>query len=398
MRVALVDTICDPARPGESGHSDIVWNIAEQLRALGDEVYIVAPYAPNVGPRLDVAVHRFKLPRGAYRNVFGHTRVALAALPVLRSIDQADIVHAFDSFSAGIISSLLPRASVVLTAPGSIYERIDAGNPPIDLASALAYKAVSRAAAAHCRALIATSQYMRRWWIRGGTSADKVRFLPLGVDGRLFGATCRPALKRRDPTRLKRLLCVGRLVPENSLDYLLQATHLLCARAREFDLVVVGDGPEKERLKAMARELQIDARVHWEGGVELAHLPNLFTSSDAFVFTRVCGATPRVVLQAMASATPIVAFGCGGLTDYLADGDTALLAPPGDVRQLAGKLEELLLHPARGEMLGRRAAAYARSELTWTAVVARMRAEIYETVLATEDRVVGQPIIMQPRP
>jgi glycosyltransferase involved in cell wall biosynthesis len=393
MRVVLIDNICDPSQPGKQGHSDIVWNIAEQLCALGDDVHIVGPYdldgwrSAEQCPIAGLAVHRFKMPLLRYRNVIGHVLIVLSAWRALRGVRGIDIVHTTDAFSAGILSSLLNDVPVVLTTAGNVYERIEVGNPPIDITAELGYKLVSKAAVKHCARIMATSQYMRDWWIRTGAPPRAVSFVPLGVDSRLFEPSCRVQAGKLDPEApgsthgVRRLLFVGRLAAENNVEYVLHAANLLRARGHKFELTIIGDGPEKQRLEAMARALEVDENVHWEGWADLESLPDFYGSTDVFVVTRVANATPRVILQAMACGTPIVAFEYGGITDYLADGKTALLARRGDARDLAEKLERVLLDSHLGECLGQRAAAYASSHLSWATIVRTFRQEVYEQIL-----------------
>ena len=377
LRVALIDNICDPGRPGRSGHSDIVWNIAKRLQSSGDQVHVVGPYTTEAYPASGIAVHRYKMPPGGGRNVLGYALVVFSAWRTLRIVGEMDVVHATDAFSAGILSVLLGSVPVVFTTSGNVYERIHVGNPPIDLIAALAYKLVSKAAARYCRTIIATSEYMRYWWVCTGASPEKVEFLPLGVDLEMFGAASTGRVSREGKAAFGRLLFVGRLNSENSVDYVIRVAKVLNDKGHQFEMVIVGDGPERQGLTSLAAALNINHLIRWMGRVEFEDLPPLFRSSDVFIFSRLNSATPRVVLQAMASGTPVVAFGYEGLADYVKDGETALLARPGDVEDLAHRTELLLLDPDLRKGVSERASAFVSANLSWDRIATRIRREVY---------------------
>ena len=77
MRIGFIDYVLDPARPGASGLSDVVWNMSRELAVLGDDVHIVAPYSVDPNPVPGITVHRFALPPIGYRNIIGHILIVL---------------------------------------------------------------------------------------------------------------------------------------------------------------------------------------------------------------------------------------------------------------------------------------------------------------------------------
>jgi glycosyltransferase involved in cell wall biosynthesis len=116
---------------------------------------------------------------------------------------------------------------------------------------------------------------------------------------------------------------IGRLSPEKGADVMLRALSLL--RDDRVRLSVLGAGPERERLEALASESGIAHRVDWCGvRVGAGRLASAF---DAIVLSSRTEGTPIVLLEAMAAATPIVATRVGGIPDVVGDAEALLVAP-----------------------------------------------------------------------
>jgi glycosyltransferase involved in cell wall biosynthesis len=145
---------------------------------------------------------------------------------------------------------------------------------------------------------------------------------------------------------------VGRLTPRKGNHILVEAF----ARARrevEARLLIVADGPERERVETMARDLGVADDVEILGYQENPF--KYVRRSAVFVSPSVAEGFAYVVAEAMAVGTPVVAAECAGPAEVLAYGKCGLLAPPGDSAELAERMVRLL--GSRG--LRRRLAALA---------------------------------------
>lgn len=184
------------------------------------------------------------------------------------------------------------------------------------------------------------------------TTGVETHLIPHGVDLTHFRPTPVPA---GPPTRL---LAVGRLVPKKGFDVLLDA---VTALQTPWHLTLVGDGPERERLEALARARGMAERVRFAGSCTHADLPQLYAESQVVVVPSVEDATgdrdglPNVVLEAMASGRAVVASDIGATASAIVSGRTGLLVPPGEVSALTRALERLVRQPALGVDLGRHA-------------------------------------------
>lgn len=140
--------------------------------------------------------------------------------------------------------------------------------------------------------------------------------------------------------------CLGRLSAEKGFDVLLRALELL----PETTCVIVGDGPERSRLDALARELGVADRLIVTGWSEKprSYLP----SFDVFVLPSRFEGLPLAVLEAMLAERPVVASDVGSVPEAVHDGDTGLLVPPEDPVALAGAIRRLLEEPELRARMG----------------------------------------------
>jgi glycosyltransferase involved in cell wall biosynthesis len=140
------------------------------------------------------------------------------------------------------------------------------------------------------------------------------------------------------------LLHVGRLAPEKGVERIVEAFRiardLVPNGAKQLRLVLAGDGPAKDRIRAMAPD-----GVIYLGQLDRQHLlPTLYASADAFVFASLTETLGLVVLEAMASGLPVIAAPAGGVAVTLRDEENGLAYPPGDVQAMANAIARLVLN------------------------------------------------------
>jgi len=165
---------------------------------------------------------------------------------------------------------------------------------------------------------VAISQSTAEDLRRRGIASERIRVSPPGVD--------RPALSvDPDSPRPSRLTYVGRLERYKRVDLLLRVGARLIQEYPDLELSVLGQGPERSRLEALANELGISARTRFYGFVPDADRDALLAQSRLCLFPSEKEGWGLTVIEANALGTPVVARDAPGLRDSIRDGETGWL-------------------------------------------------------------------------
>lgn len=143
---------------------------------------------------------------------------------------------------------------------------------------------------------------------------------------------------------------VGRLDPVKDLETLLHAIALVRSRVPQVRLVVVGQGPERDRLTSLIERLAITDLVRLLG--YRADVRQILTAFDVYVNSSVTEGVSLTILEAMAAALPVVATRVGGTPEVVVDGQTGLLVSSRNPKEIAHALNSIQQHPDWGRQLG----------------------------------------------
>lgn len=197
-----------------------------------------------------------------------------------------------------------------------------------------------------------------------GRYREKCVVVPYGLDlerQRPVGES-RLRIESSVATRRPTFLFVGRLVPYKGVDVLLRAM-----RGLDANTVIVGNGPLREPLEHMARDLGIDDRVRFLGEVSSAELREWYEACDAFVLPSVTRqeAFGMVQLEAMLHGRPVISTDLGTGVSWVNQHEhTGLVVRPGDVDELQRAVRRLIEDPGLRNALGAAARARVLSQFT----------------------------------
>ena len=138
-----------------------------------------------------------------------------------------------------------------------------------------------------------------------------------------------------------RVLFVGRLDYEKRLDILIRAIKQISEEI-DVNLEIVGNGGERDTLKALSAELGIADRVHFLGFVTEEELPKAYERATVFAMPSIAELQSIATMEAMASGRPVIAANAMALPHLVHSGDNGYLYEPEDVDELAGRLREVL--------------------------------------------------------
>ena len=379
MRVAIVTEFAYPVLGGVSEH---VHFLSRELVALGHEVSVVtgrlddAFAATDPGDRENEIQHGYRTVRvGHSMRLVSNGSIAHMArgwrlqAQLGRALDGFDVVHA-QVPHAPTLPQLAIRASIAPVTVGTFHSYFEGRYVSLVKAFRPWLGNVLR----RMDRLIAVSDVTRDLFEPLFPGPWQV--IPNGIDADLF----RPLRAgERRPEGPPRVLYVGRLEPRNALDTLLEALVLLRREGRDAIVQVVGDGPMRERFQALARALGVDDRVEWLGP-RLGDRPRLYREASVFACPCLIASFGVVLLEALASGTPIVATDNIGFRQVIRDGMPASFVPPREPVALARQIGALLDDPARGAEWGRTGRRLAVERYAWPQVAAEVAA-VYEEVL-----------------
>lgn len=170
-----------------------------------------------------------------------------------------------------------------------------------------------------------------------GVPPSRIQLLRNGVDLALFRPGASKALARdfglADPV----LLSVGHLVAGKGHDVVVDAMH----RLRDFSLVIVGEGPEAARLRERVRAKGLERRVRFAGAVSHERLAEYYRAAFAVLLASQREGMPNVVLESLASGTPVVATAVGGIPDVLGPPESGRLVAERTAAAFADAVRQL---------------------------------------------------------
>jgi glycosyltransferase involved in cell wall biosynthesis len=384
MRVAI---FASAYHPSLGGVEELVRQMSHGLGRAGHHAIVLTNRWPrNLPAREDVdgvAVHRlaFRVPTGTWRSAV----TCAATRRLIRRATEAILrQHRSEMIHVQCVSCQGPYAVAAADALGLPLVVSLQGELGMDAAGAFRGEGIGRRIMRKCLrradAITACSRAALREaeQFMGEAFGAKGRVVYNGVDLAEFNP---PALPHAHPRPY--VLAMGRLVPQKGFDVLLRA-FARCAGedpAVGHDLILAGDGPERENLERLTRQLELGSRVSFFGRATRAQVAGLFAGCLFFVLPSRQEPMGIVNLEAMAAGKAIVAVDVGGVPEIVRPDVEGLLVPGGDVDAMAGAIRRLARDGALRERLGaagaKRAAAFG-----WDAIVGEYL-EVYRAAAAT---------------
>ena len=350
------------------GSETLAWRIARRLNRTGR--YACAVYAVGQSGDLAGALAADGIPCRAFRRSdrFDVTIIGALARQFRASGIRLVHTHHLGQLIYGGIAARLAGARVVHTEHEFYTLARPRARRLLRLLSGLA----------DCVTAVAppVADFLRD---RVGLPERKLRIVPNGVDVDLF-RSAKPVERGSVGCEEDSLVvgCVGRLSPEKGQRVLLSAFGEVASRHPAARLLLIGDGEERARLEAQARELGIGAATRFLG--MRADVPALIAACDVVVLPSHHEGLPLVLLEAMAAGKAVVATAVGAVPQILEDGRTGLVVPPGEAGALAGAMEALLRDADRRRQIGVQASAHVEASYNFDQTMAQYEA-VYDAVM-----------------
>lgn len=304
--------------------------------------------------------------------------LALGLWAIFRHARDADLFHGHCIYAMGVPAVLLgklARRPSVATAHGTdLYVHSKSERPPIRFWTRLVLRGATR--------VIAVSTSLERMIENLGVGEDRRRRVPNGVDIDRFRPVDDPEPYRGRlglPPGAHIFLSLGLFIPQKGHRVLAEAFRLLSSRRPESFLVLAGDGPLRAEIAARMSEAGLDERVRFTGLLSHEEVAPWIAASHALLLPSLDEGMPLAILEAFASARPLVGTTAGGIPEVVNDGRLGILVPPDDPEAFARAMEESMDRTWDASALRARA-----EEFGWPAIIEKLLA-VYREIGVNPD-------------
>ncbi len=322
----------------------------EVLRKRGCEVHLACQSGSNIGGKAKdkgffihvVAMHPWFHPR----TLFGLAR--------LLKDERFSVVHTHssaDSWALGVAAKFLVRPAL------PVFRTRHLSTP---VRGAFVYTRLADK-------IITTGASIRSALVRRGVREGKIVSIPTGVDLSAYRASAPAREQLRCEWGLAdKTVLIGNVAVLRSWkghDDFLEAAKRVHAQYPNTQFVIVGDGPQRQRLEKRVHDEALGDTVRFAGYRD--DVSKILCALDIFLFTSYANeGVPQAVTQAMATGVPVVATRVGSVEDVIEDGKTGLLAQPRNVEDISQKVLALLKDPQLAQRLAQAGQAFIVSQLS----------------------------------
>ena len=347
---------------GWGGQEIRILTEAQGMLARGHEVTLLTPESADLYP----AARARSIPVVALPIEKKRPRALLAVRRWLAAHGREfDVVNTHSSTDSWLVA--LARLSLSGAAP-VVRTRHVSTRVHNDRATRWLYQSA-------CAHIVTAGEALRLQLAReNGFAPERMTSVPTGIDLGRFGPADRAAARRELGLGERHALgIVATLRDWKGHDYLLDAWARLTPRFADWQLLVIGEGPQRARLEARVAAEGLAASVRFVGNRE--NVPVWLNSLDLFTLPSYGDeGVPQAIMQAMACGLAVVATPVGAIEEAVQRGLTGLIVPPRDAAALAAALGALIEDPARRAAMGKAGRDYAQTHFGIDRMLDRMEA------------------------
>jgi glycosyltransferase involved in cell wall biosynthesis len=382
-----------------SGYTVRTHNIVKAQRAAGLDPHVVTRIGFPGGRAVDelelvdgIPYHRLRSPGAKFLDSVDRLTRSVELLEPMLAEQGPSVLHPASDYEQALVALALREATgvpVVYEVRG-FWEDTWLSRQPAISAESFMYerrRAVNLRCMMEADRVVTLGETMKREIVSRGVDAQKVAVVPNAVDAEALRPTGRDrALARRLGIGSGAVVFgyIGSVLNYEGLDLLVEATAEVRRAGADVHCLVVGDGPERPRLEALANRLGISDRVSLPGPVTHDAIGAYYGLIDVYAMPRrdfrVCNlVTPIKPYEAMAAGCALVVSDVDALREIVDEEVTGLVAKADDVSALARALERLAGDPELRSTLADNASEWVRVERTWERAAAKYT-ELYEEV------------------
>lgn len=300
--------------------------------------------------------------------------------------EKIDIVHCGvtipDGMSGWLLKKALGKPYIVYTYAKEILEPLPTEWHRLNFQRALR----------EADGIVTISKYTQGKLVELGVDPSQIAVIYPGVDLKAFqpnsaaGQTIRARHGLLDGRPV--LLTVARLIPRKGHDKVIEALPAILGQVPDVVYLIVGTGPQEDRLRTHAQEKGVADRVIFAGRVSDEELPAYYNAADVFIMPNREDETDVegfgiVFLEANACGVPVIGGHSGGAVDAIADGESGYLVDPSSPQAIAEAASRLLTDPALARRMGEAGRERARWEFSWERAARQVYTLTAEVAAAT---------------
>lgn len=333
------------------------------------------PGAPGYEEIDGVKVHRFPIELGhpnfiTWTLLFNH--FLEKGLSDLSQQVKLDLIHVHDWLTApsGISFKHFMNKPMVLTVHSTEHGRSSLHSPDSYTIDGIEWWATYEAN----KIIVASNSMRGEVCGHFQVPEEKVKIIPNGIDVTKFHMSeDRQAVRSRYGVQSheKLVLCVGRLVPQKGIEYLVRAVPAIADRYPQAKFVFVGEGWLRDYLESVSRSTGHQWKIKFTGFLPDEELPALMTSADVLVIPSVYEPFGIVALEGMAAGVPVVASQIGGLAEVIDHDRTGVFVYARNPESIAWGVDHVLSNPDHARWITQNAREKAKKIYSWEAIADR---------------------------
>lgn len=358
-----------------------IHEVAKNLVHAGARVHVLAPHNKGLATfeRIDgIEIHRFRyapvfLERLAYiGNMHEQVKGSLvnrflfflflsfffvSSLSLIRS-KRITVLYAHWWIPGGLVgwlASMLARKPLLVTLHGTDYRLLKGHRSLRPWAKSIFKRATH---------VTVVSSFIKEHLVESElVNEEKIKVLPMPVDTERF--TPQKYLKKDK----KVILCVAKFTTQKGLDSLIEASSILLDKGFDFEVKIIGGGPEWGRLEKKIKDLGLSQKVFLSDKVLQEKLPSYYQEADVIVLPAIEEGFGLVLVEAQLCQRPVIGTRSGGIPDIIEDEKSGLLVPPKDPLSLARAIERVLTDERLASRLAQGGYESARAKFSSGAVL-----------------------------
>jgi L-malate glycosyltransferase len=204
--------------------------------------------------------------------------------------------------------------------------------------------------------IVAVSDFISHQAFELGVKST-IRVIPNSIDHNRFCPRQEESLRKFKekfaPNKEKIIIHASNFRKVKRTEDIVRAFNLIISKKIKAKLVLLGNGPEKNKTSNLVKRLKLGKHVFFEGSIK--RIERYYSIADLFMMASEKEGMPLSILEAMSSEVPVVSTDVGGISEIMANGETGFLVEKGDIRELANKSIEILSNKSLSEKMGKTA-------------------------------------------